>query len=223
MRQPDNYPGALVPSHLTSLTVDKLPADRAFFVSPGDPYEDDADSPVIFVADDRQLRMSRIEIISPDTEHVPDIIGRVGIMRTLLTDPQFGFREAYVADLRFIDNNGILDIGSPSLAGHDQELFMDWIDMVDASVVFDGFIAPEPGDEFDVDEKLSRGVLYGSEAVRPALKRLRKRGNRAMKSFMMRQAKPDVRVEADAGEPEDMQKPDSGKPKSLDVTFSHNK
>lgn len=114
MARQKHHPGALVPEYLTSLTIEKIPVDTPYYVNPGDPTDDNSTS-ALFVTDDKQLRMSRSEIIDPESDYTGTPIGMVGIMKTLVTDEQLGLREVYIADLRFIDNNAILDIGVRTL------------------------------------------------------------------------------------------------------------
>lgn len=201
MKRQKHYPGALIPEHLTTMTVEHLPLDTPFYVMPGDPK--DKDEPLtVFTTDDRKLRMSRTEIIDGDADvpHMP--MGHVGIMRTLVPDEQHGMREVYVADLRLVDNHEIINLGNASLVESDQEDFMDWTAMVTETVHIEAFIAPDADDEFDPHEDFPKGALYGDDSLYPALKLLRKRTNKVMKRFARQQANPDFMGDAEVEDAE---------------------
>lgn len=184
MSSKEPYPRALVPEHLTSLSIEKLPLDTPFFLSPDD-YNDD-ELPVFFVDAERRLRISKSAEIDPDDEFPASPFGLVGIMKTIAIDPLTQtFREVYVADLRFIEDHQLMDGGQDEIDMDDQEEYMHWQSFLNNCIVVDGFIAPEKGAEIDKD--VPRGTLYGDEKLHDSLKFLRKKGNKIMKKFVKRQ------------------------------------
>ena len=199
MKPPKHYPGALVPEHLTTTTVEHLPVDRPYYISPGEAK--DPDEPLtIFTTDDRILRMSRTAIVDGDADMPQMPMGQVGIMRTFVTDEHVGMREVYVADLRLVDNYQIVNLGSANLFESDQEDFMDWNAMVSDTIQIAGFIAPGDEDEFDPSHDLPKGTLHGDQSLHQSLKQLRKRSDKLMRRFGEREAKSDITVEPEAAD-----------------------
>lgn len=181
----DPYPRARVPEHLTSLSIEKLPLDTPFYLSPGE--KDDYEPPIVFVDAERQLKVSKSADIDIDHEFPASPIGLVGVMKTIAIDSvALTFREVYVADLRFIGDHQLMDAGEGQMDVDDQEDYMHWLALMNDSIVIDGFIAPELGAEIDKD--VPRGTLYGDEELHDSLKFLRKKGNKIMKRFMKREA-----------------------------------
>jgi|GEM_PF-4048253 len=195
----DPYPRARVPEHLTSLSIERLPLDTPFYLSPGE--KDDYEPPVVFVDAERQLKVSKSADIDIDHEFPSCPIGLVGVMKTIVIDSVAQtFKEVYVADLRFIGDHQLMDAGEGQIDADDQEDYMHWLALMNDSIVIDGFIAPERG--ADIDDDAPKGTLYGDEQLHDSLKFLRKKGNKIMKRFMRREAtavnnlsKPDSRGE----------------------------
>ncbi|NCU38520.1 hypothetical protein EOL96_05705 [Candidatus Saccharibacteria bacterium] len=184
MASEEPYPRALVPEHLTSLSIEKLPLDTPYFLSPD--ADDDDELPVFFVDTERRLRVSKSAEIDPDDEFPTSPFGLVGIMKTIAIDPLTQtFREVYVADLRFIEDHQLMDGGQAAIDIDDQEDYMHWQSFVNNCIAVDGFIAPEEGAEIDKDAP--KGTLYGDEQLHDSLKFLRKKGNKIMKKFVKRQ------------------------------------
>ncbi len=229
MKRPKRYPGALVPEFLTTFTIEGLKTDKPVFIYPGN--ADDDESPPLFVTSDRKLRIDKNHIIDGDDAYPEGTQERVGIMKTLIPDPTNGFKEVYVADLRFVDNHQIVDIANASSFGNDQEAYVDWLGMVEDSIEFDAFIAPEFNDELDVEEDVPGGVFYGNEQLYPALRILRKKSNRITKRYMERETRRiEMMKAAEQDEPEeaveepeisDQVKVNTDKPKTLEIKFSH--
>lgn len=195
----DPYPRARVPEHLTSLSIEKLPLDTPFYLSPGE--KDDYEPPVVFVDAERQLKVSKSADIDTDHQFPASPLNLVGVMETIIIDSASQtFREVYIADLRFIEDHQLVDGGESQIDTDDQEEYMHWAALMNDSIVIDGFIAPERGAE--IDEDIPKGTLYGDEQLHDSLKFLRKRGNKIMKKFMRREAaatinssKPEPKVE----------------------------
>lgn len=174
MKQPrDSYPQAFVPEHLTKLTIDMLPLDIPFYISPGE--RDDYEPPAVYVDHDKRLRMSRsVAVDSADslTNGVP--FGLVGVMRSTHIDEETNtVKEVYVADLRMVDAYSLVSSDDINTMMLDQEEYMQYVAELERSIVFDGLIV---ADSDDMDNKdLPRGAFYGSEAVHSQLKVLSKR------------------------------------------------
>lgn len=220
-----HYEQALVPEHLTKLTIEKLPFEKAFYVTPGE--RDDYEAPAIFVTADRRLSMSRSAVIDMDDAYPASPLGLVGVMRVPLIGSESGVREAYIADLRFIEDHQLVDTDDLGVNLADQEEYMSWIAAMEDSIQFEAFIAPERGAEFD--ESIPSGVFYGNPELHELLKKLRRRGNKRMKKFMQREYKADTKLQgtqtvkpAGNGNPND--KP-TKKSQDLSVVFSppHNR
>lgn len=175
-----HYEKALVPEHLTKLTIEKLPLEKAYFVSPGDreSYEETA----IFVSPDRRLMMSRTYAIDSDDARVSSPIGRVGISRIVLMDFEtMKPRQAFIADLRFLEDHQLVDSDEMNEEMGDQEEFMEAVATLNNAVPFDAFIALERGEE--IDKNIPKGTFYGDPQLHPHLKKLRKKGNKAVRRF----------------------------------------
>jgi hypothetical protein len=185
-----SYDRPLVPEHLTKMTIEKLPFDEAYYISPGE--RDDYEPPVIFVTPDRELKMSKAYAIDIDEVLPMSPLGLVGIMRVAILDPASGkINEALIGDLRFLEDHQLVDSDDAVTSMLDQEEFMAWVAAFENSMTFDGFIAPEAG--FEIDEHdIPNGTMYGDEALHPFMKKLRKRSNKIMKKFMKREARGDI-------------------------------
>lgn len=172
----DFYPQALVPEHLTKLTIETLPLDRPYYIPPGG--VNDYDSPAIYVDNEGRLRMSRATAI--DEEDSCDTItpiGVVGVMRSASIDETTGtLREVFVADLRMINSHSLADSKDVSTSITNQEEYMRYVAELENSTIFDGFIAAET-DSMD-SEDLPRGVFYGDESLHSILKMLDKRSKK---------------------------------------------
>lgn len=212
------YSQALVPEHLVKLSIEKLPLEEAYYITPGE--RDDDRDPAIFVTPDRRLKMARSYAIDMDHAHPANPIGLVGVMHVAALNPDtLTIQEAYIADLRFIENHQLVDTDELTGSLLDQEEYVAWLAAIEDSVEFAGFIAPEA--EFEIDEDIPKGVFYGNPSLYPFLKKLRKRSNKIMKKFMEREAKPDMTVESSTV---DEQKPINKKGKEssdLSVEFSN--
>jgi len=175
----DFYPQALVPTHLTKLTVDKLPFDEPFYTAPG--KEDDPEEPpAIFVGPDRSLKMSKYHSIDPDNRHLVSPLGMVGIMRTCVITPS-SVKDAFVADLRFIDDYQLADLGEAINDCDDQEEYMDMVAYLGNSVTFEAFIAPEQITETDDD--MPRDAFYGDQELYGATATLQEYGNELLEQY----------------------------------------
>jgi len=212
MTSKDFYPQAKVPEHLTPLTIERLPMDSPFYLTPGD--IDEYEPPVVFVDAERRLKVSRSADIEPDQEFPPSPIGLVGIMKTVIIDRTTQtLREVYIADLRFLEDHQLTDGGEDHIDMDNQEEHMHWLTLMNDSLVIDGFIAPEQGEE--IDEDIPKGILYGNVELHDSLKFLRKRSNKIMKKFM--------KLEAAGGSISSKSKVmEKEKAKDTDTTFSSN-
>lgn len=217
-----HYPRPLVPEHLTKLTIEKLPLSEVFFISPGE--RDDYQAPAIFVTAERELVMAKSYAIDADDAYPSNPLGLIGVMRIPIIDERSNsIRDAFVADLRFIDNHQLVDAEDTALENVDQEQFMAWVSSIEDSVVFEGFIAPEPDE--DMDRDIPKGIFYGATELHPFLKQLRKRSNRVMKKYIKRQSRPATPTLAvDTGQAVPITIPNEDKPKGkkvdLGVRFS---
>lgn len=218
MKQPrDSYLQAFVPDHLTKLTIDKLPYDTPYCVSPGE--RDDYEPTALFVDQDRELRMSRSFAIdaSDDSPRGLELLGLVGVMRSAVIDPKAkakdknSVRDVYVADLRFIEAHTLVDSDESSASIADQEEYMHYVNELENSIKFDGFIAAEQ--ELMENDEIPRGDFYGSEAVHPMLDILAKRSKKLAK-HALRQLKVENAEEiekADAKSEKEKKKQDQPK------------
>lgn len=187
--QNNNYEQAFVPEHLTALTIDILPLDEVYYIEPDDrdTYET---TPGIFVADNRNLKMSRDYSIDMDDGACEVPVGRVAIMRVALIDPEaLTVRDAFIADLRFIENHQLTDMARLMSGSSNQEESMYLADVIGNSVAFNGFIAPEA--DFEIDQDIPEGTLYGPESLHPHLEFLRGRTNEVMERYLQREAQVD--------------------------------
>lgn len=184
------YEQALVPEHLTKLTIEKLPFEKPFYVTPGE--RDDYEAPSVFVTADRRLMMARSAAIDMDAAYPASPLGLIGVMRVPLIGADNNVREAYVADLRFLEDHQLVDTDDMQAGVVDQEEYMAWAEAIANSVQFEAFIAPEAGE--DIDDGAPSGTFYGNPELYDFLKKLRKRGNKRMKKFMQREAKADPKL-----------------------------
>lgn len=184
MKQPrDTFPQAIVPEHLSKLTIEKLPLDRIYYVAPGE--RDDYESPVIFQSPDKRLLMSKSHAIDMADEYPASPVSMVGIMRTYIIDETTdSVREHYVADLRFIGDYDLVDTENIA-ADSDQEEYMAWMSQIENSITFSAFIAAEQHTEVQENGKV-RGAFYGNPQLYDVLEKMNKRGNKLMKKFLCR-------------------------------------
>jgi hypothetical protein len=224
MKGPKHYDRALVPEHLTKQTIEMLPFDRAYYISPGE--QDDYEPPTIFVTPDRKLVMSKSSAIDMDDDIPASPIGLVGVMHVTYTDPASQtLRDAYVADLRFIGDNALVDIDPGSCDVDTQEEYMSYVNMLADAIEFDAFIAPEPFADVNDDGSIP-GVYYGNPILHPELKKLRKRGNKLMRRFMQRDLPTGASTKAGSTELSPTQQPQvsedkNKKPAYLTSPFSN--
>ncbi len=182
-----HYQRALVPEHLTKLTIEKLGLGEVYYVSPGE--RDGYEPCPIFVSQDRELKMMKSHAIDLDDRNPTSPIGLIGIMHIAPMDPQTGrIRDMYIADLRFIESHQLTDTEDLNNGLVDQEEFMEMVAMQEESIRFDGFIAPELGK--DMERDIPKGIFYGDPSLHPFLKKLRKKGTRLMRQFIEQQDKP---------------------------------
>jgi len=199
MGRGEHYEQALVPEHLTRLTIENLPLDEAFYISPGE--RDDYEPPAVFVSPDRHLKMRCDYAIDPDDDSPVSPIGLVGAMRVVLIDSDKNtIKDHYIADLRFLEYHSLVDADEMQGSILDQEAYMLFVEALEESVQFDAFIALDEDYEFDVDEKIPGGAFYGTPDLHPYLKLLRKRSNKLMKMFLEHQAKSTVETKEVAAE-----------------------
>lgn len=187
MQKPiDQYPQPLVPEHLTSLTIEKLPLEVPYYVSPGE--QDEFEELVLFVTDDRHLKMSKSHALKPSDASPSSPVGLVPVMRVPVIDAERQtVSEAYVADLRFIENHQLVDTKGVLAGMDDQEEFMAWLATIEDSVDFAAFIALEDDDE--ISKNIPSGAFYGDPGLYPFLEQLRKKSDGTMKKVLKRQAK----------------------------------
>jgi hypothetical protein len=186
MKGPKHYDRALVPEHMTKQTIENLPVGKVFYVTPGE--RDDYDEPAIFVTPDRRLVMSKDHAIDVDDQYPPTPLERVGIMHEFIPDGLTGGRDVYVADLRYIVENELVDIDPGNCDAETQEEYMAYLDMLTNTVQFDAFIAPKRGAEVN-DDGVVPWTSHGDPALLPLLKTLRKHGDKRMRKYMQREAK----------------------------------
>ncbi len=226
MKRPEyHYDQPLVPDHLTKLTVENLPVEKAFYISPGerDSYNDDT---AIFVAPDRRLMMSKTYDIDPDDAHGSSPIGRVGISRVwLMNSETMTPRQVIIADLRFLEDHQLVDSDEMKEEMIDQEGFMGALAALEDSVQIDAFIAAEAGEDFD-EKNIPKGTFYGNPELYPHLKKLRKRGNKIMKQVLKIEAERGPNAESAEEQPSTEETvPTEQKPTDqttdLSVKFSH--
>lgn len=184
----ETYPQAIVPEHLTKLTIENIPLDKPFYISPGE--RDDYQAPAVFVDHDNRLRMSRSTAVEPMDTKWP--IGHVGIMRSAQIDPETNtVRDIYIADLRMIETHSLVDYDEAVSAASDQEEYMAYVNELNDSIVFDGFIAAE-ADGMETED-VARGIFYGNEALHPILNTLDKRTKKLVKRAMQLAAKSEAK------------------------------
>lgn len=166
------FPRAIAPEHLTARTLAHLPPDEPATIPLLQDTPDYYKRPTLLVDEDRNLRArlsTEIPLVPIGSAQSP--LGRAGIMRIALIGDD-AIRTGTVADLRFIDEPIFkLDAEAPE----DVEEARDWLKQFQDSVIVDAFIANEP-DSRD-------GVYYGPAELYPALDRLRKYGNKTLRSF----------------------------------------
>jgi len=169
MKGPKHYDRALVPEHLTKQTIELLPFDQAYYISPGE--RDDYEPPAIFVTPERKLVMSRSHDIDVDDAYPESPIGLVGVMHVTYVDPESqALRDAYIADLRFISDNALVDVDPGNCDAENQEEYMGYLDMLNDTIEFDAFIAPELFEEPKKGKVTIPGVFYGNPVLHPELK-----------------------------------------------------
>lgn len=223
----DPIPLAVVPEHLTKLTIDKLPYDKPYYVSPGE--RDDYEPPVVFVDPNRRLKMSRSYAIDINHDKPTTPLGLVGVMRVVTISDSLAqpIRDVYVADLRFLEDHQLVDSDEITSGVLDQEEYMHWVAELENTIEFSAFIAPEQGSEY-TKKNIPPGTMYGDSNLYSALEMLRERSDKIMKKFMRREATAKKmanvaeKASADAKEQGDSnsQKEDTTK-KDLSVPFSN--
>ncbi len=223
MKKPiHSYDKALVPEHLTKQTIESLPFEKAYYINPGE--RDDFEAPNVFVTPDRQLAVSKSYSFDMDDvyPHVP--LELVGLMHVAVVDTERQtVKDVYLADLRFLAENSLVDIDPSGSDVDDQESYMSMVNYLDNIVTIDAFIAPEPGDE--IEDGVVPGTFYGDPALYPHLKKLRKRGNKLMKQFMEREAAQAAKRAESAATTPTLEKPQASgdktkKPAFLEDPFS---
>lgn len=197
----DPIPLAVVPEHLTKLTIEKLPYDKAYYVSPGE--HDDYEPPAIFVDPSRRLKMSKSHAIDTDHDKPTTPLGLVGVMRTYIISDSLHqpIRDVYVADLRFVEDHQLVDTDEITSGLLEQEEYMHWVAELEHTIEFSAFIAPEKGSEY-TRKKIPPGTMYGNEELYGVLESLRERSDKIMKKFMKKEArqKKIAKVAVQAGE-----------------------
>lgn len=177
------YEQAIVPEHLTRLSIENLPLDEAFYISPGD--KEDYEPPAIFVNHERKLMISREHDIDQDDIKPGTPVGLVGVMRTMVINSVTNkVTEHCIADLRFIEWHSLIDVSEVSQSMTDQESFMSFVDMVNEALQVDAFISLDVDYDFEVGKKIPKGTFYGSPELYPNLEQLQKRGSKLMKKFL---------------------------------------
>lgn len=223
----DHYPKALVPEHLTKMTIEKLPFDQVYYVEPGEAEE--GASPAIFKSPDGRLVMSTSYAIDAEDEYPASPVGMVGVMKTYHISPETrGPVDCYIADLRFMNDLSLVDCDELSKC-NDQEEIMAWLRELENTITFSGFIAAEPGADVD-DSGRIKGSFFGDESLVDVLNRMRKHGDKQMKNFMRRESVPSkiaavaknstISDEATPSE-EQVDKPKKMDRTDLSVHFSH--
>lgn len=179
----DSYPLARVPERLTKQTIENIPFDEPFFIIPGD--IDDFTPPAIFVGPYRELRMSKSFAIAGFTSQPANTLGLVGVMRTFTIDPVTRtIDEKYIADLRYVGENELVDSDSAAPGIEDQEEYMNYVAWLKDSVAFDGFAANDFNDSSA--NTIPGGSFYGDVALHDALLTLCDSGDKIMEDFYMR-------------------------------------
>lgn len=102
-------------------------------------------------------------------------------MRTCLIGAD-GITSAYAADLRFLGSHQLDRYANMRGSMSDQESFMTATEMLEESIRFDGLIVAEADTECNKDT-IPTGALCGDERLHPALKRLRKFGNKGVREY----------------------------------------
>lgn len=212
---------ALVPEHLTKQTIETAEFDVPFYIEPGD--EDDYDGPKVFVTPDRRLVMSRTETLARADAYPQEPLGKIAVMRVaLLNTESLAARDAFVADLRFMEDGGLISVEPQELDGENQGEYMRMAHILDDTITFDAFIAAEG--EFDITDPNVPGAFYGNKELYPFLRSLRKRGNEVLARYIERQSKHDVTVTEDGATTEDQKTETEEKAKQTDYLtspFSH--
>lgn len=168
----ETFPRAIVPEHLTVRTLANLPPDEPATIPLFQDTWDYHDRPTLLVDNDRSLRARLSTEIPPtQTGSIKSPLGRAGIMRIALIGDDT-VRTGTVTDLRFI-KKPIFELDS--VVPDDVEEARDWLKQYEESVAIDAFIANDPNSH--------NGVYYGPAELYPALDRLRKHGNQALRSF----------------------------------------
>lgn len=168
----ETFPRAIVPDHLTVRTVANLPPDEPVTIPLFQDTWDYHNRPTLLVDNDRNLRArlsTEIPLAPAGSSKSP--LGRAGIMRIALIGDDT-IRTGTVADLRFI-KKPIFELDSE--APDDVEEARDWFRQYEESITVDAFIANDPNSY--------NGVYYGPAELYPALDRLRKHGNKALRNF----------------------------------------
>ena len=185
MDKGEHYDRALVPEHLTGLTIENLPLDEAFFIFPGE--NNGYDTPTVFVGPGRELMINSECDIDMGTNKPGTPVGRVGIMRTMVINPGTNeVTEHVIADLRFVEWHSLMHIDNSSQDMSDQESFMIVVDFVADSTAVDAFIAPDKDFDFEKSKKIPEGTFFGPPELYPNLEALQKRGSKLMKKVLDR-------------------------------------
>lgn len=226
MKRPiDTYNRALVPEHLTKQTIESIPLEKPYYIAPGE--RDDFDAPTIFVGPDRQLMMARGYAIDMDDAHPYSPLELVGVMHVVvIKDGTSTAHDAYVADLRFIEDNSLVDLDQSDNATMDQEEYMRLVSDIEESITFDAFIAPEKGGT--IKKTGVPSCYYGDPSLYSYLDVLKKRGDKLIKRYLSQEANPSPVMSARSQENEQVATADKTTPPnsahsigSLAVQFSN--
>lgn len=116
-------------------------------------------------------------------------------MRVALIQPDTNrVREAYVADLRFVEFHQLIDSSDMVDLSVDQEASMSWVTALENSVTFDGFIASDT--DFEVGEDaIPEGDMYGDPQLYPCMEALREQSDQLLTAFIKRQDKSEAIAE----------------------------
>lgn len=176
-----------VPEYLSKLTIDKLPIEKAYYIDVDDnaPY----DPPAVFVTPERRLHMSRSYSIDPEANTPASPLGRMGVMHITPVDPKTGIlHDTYIADLRFLEPHQLADLNDDLRSAADPEERLAVLSILEDSVAFEGFIAPESGS--NIDKAIPEGTFYGAPVLHPFLEQLQKRGTKIMKKHIKLETTP---------------------------------
>lgn len=176
-----HYERALVPEFLTRQTIETIPLDEPYYISPGE--RDDHTEAAVFMLPDRSLVMPRSYCIDMDDKDPGYIAGKVGVMRIALIDNLRGeVRTAYVADLRFIEDNALVDKDTNAKIIETPDGIMNTVHDALDTVTFEAFIASEQG--ADLEDGLLPATYYGNPVFYPHLDVLREQSDLFFARFL---------------------------------------